>query len=147
MADINTVIEAANELFESIEGIKEVYLEAPDRAPLGGLPCVIPVGSTVAHRTHANSFQAKDYTIRFFLLVTPYNKNLVSMEKRARPFADLVLDTFFQHVKLGVTDNSIDKAFMSDAEYGQITYNDEQEFLGWIFTLTATIKTVLEQGF
>lgn len=147
MADVNTVIDAANELFKTIPGIKRVFSEAPNVGPSADLPCVIPISSHVGHRAQANGYQAKDYTVKFLLLVTPYNNDLPVMEKKARPLADPVLDLFFQHAKLNDLADEIDHAFITDAEYSRIEYNVKQEYLGWTFTLTATIKTVLSQGF
>lgn len=147
--NVNTVIYAANALFRQVPGIRRAFDEAPDTPPsgTGDLPCVIPIGTSVQVTDAANGLQRKDYTIKFLLLVTPYNKNLVSMEKQARPFADAVLDLFYQHGCLGTSPDQIDHSLMTVGEYGAITYNEGQEHLGWTFTLTATVKQELERQF
>lgn len=147
--DVNTVIYAANALFRTVSGIKRVFDEAPDTVPSGSgdLPCVIPVSASVQHIDQADGLQRKNWTIKFLLLVTPYNKNLVSMEKLARPFADPVLDLFWQHGWLNVTTGEIDHTMITMAEYGNITYNEAADYLGWTFTLTATLKQSLERSF
>lgn len=144
--NVNTIIYAANALFRQVPGIKRVYDEAPDVGPSADLPCVIPVSSSVVMSDAATGLQRKDYTIKFLLLVTPYNKNLVSMEKLARPLADPVLDLFWQHGWLNVSSGAIDQAQMTAGQYGNITYNEAHDYLGWTFTLTATIKQALERS-
>lgn len=147
MADVNTVINAANDLFRQIPGIVKVFSEAPDVGPSADLPCVIPVSSTIDQSDGANGLQRKDYTVKFLLLVTPYNKNLPAMEKKARPFGDPVLDLFYQHGCLDTDPETIDNSMMSSGGYDQITYNETQDYLGWIFTLRATVKNELERNF
>src|SRR5690348_10837380 len=117
MSNVNTIIYAANALFRQVAGIKRVYDEAPDQGPSADLPCVIPISSSVQHLDQADGLQRKNWTIRFLLLVTPYNKNLESMEKLARPFADPVLDLFWQHGWLNVTSGVIDHSMLTAGEY------------------------------
>lgn len=145
MADLNTVIDAANALFMTVPGMKRAFQYAKNVGPSADLPCVIPIASRLEHSAQANGYQRKDYTIRYLLLVTPLNKDLEKMDKQARPFGDLVADVFFPHVKLN--SSAIDHAQLTIGEYAEINYNEADKYIGWTFTLTATIKTPLEQGY
>lgn len=144
MANVETVIAAANTLFQTVPGVKRVFQQAPDQAPSADLPCVVPVLSSFQHSAQANGYQRKDYVIKFHLLVRPYSGSLVTVEKEARPYGDAVVDLFFPHVKLG--DEAIDHAAIVQADYGEIPYNSQQIYVGWTFTLNATIKQTIAQG-
>lgn len=150
--NVDTIIAAANALFQDIPGIRRVYKESPNVPPSGDLPCIIPVVEGFKHTAQANGYQRKDYRIIFLLLVAPGGvRDLPSLEKAARPFGDLVADAFFGHVKLG--DETIDHAELSDGDYSAIYLSRNpqanqsgQSYVGWTFTLTATLKKEMDQG-
>jgi hypothetical protein len=138
MSDVNTIIEAACLIFETVEGIKRVYREAPDQAPSGDLPCVIPVLQTLDPSVMAlGGKEMKQYEIKFLLLVRTYGGSLVSVERDARPFADRVADAFFAHAKLN--DNAIHEGYVGLMSYGRIEYNAGQSYVGWTIPLTGKL--------
>jgi hypothetical protein len=143
---ISDIITAANAIFATVSGIKRVYPEAPDVPPSGNgdLPCVIPIVLGVdTPPAQAIGYQRKDYTIKFFLLVSPLSKNLISIEKQCRPFLDSVPDAFFPHVKLN--DSGIDHANLDSMKYGDIPYNPSTTYVGYEMMLSATVKNVIAQ--
>jgi hypothetical protein len=149
---VGDVIAAANAIFAGVTpAIKRVYTEAPDTAPSGSgdLPCVIPIVlSGEQPPAQAMGLQRKNYTIRYLLLITPYSKSLVSVEKQCRPYLDAVLDAFYPHVRLGVPfpADGISGIFLSNlgsAKYGDISYNPGNVYVGYELTLTATVQTVM----
>jgi hypothetical protein len=143
---ISDIITAANAIFMTVPGIKRAFTEAPDTPPSGSgdLPCVIPIVQGVeTPPAQAIGYQRKDYTVKYLLLVLPYSTNLVSIEKRCRPFLDGVPDAFFPHVKLN--DAGIDHANVDSMKYGNIPYNPSVTYVGYEIMLSATIKNVLAQ--
>jgi hypothetical protein len=150
--DVETIIAAANAIFKTVPGIKRVYSECPNVPPSGDLPCVIPILEKINQDSQAFSYQRKDYKITYLLLVAPGGaRDLPSLEKQARPFGDPVLDAFYPHVKLN--SDQIDHASLDDGEYTAITLNKagsalqgQSSYVGWMFTLNATLKKSLEIG-
>jgi hypothetical protein len=146
MATENTLIEAANNIFITVPGIKRVFLYAKNTGPSADLPCVIKTKTRIVPGRKTRELQFKDYYITFLLLVAPYNRPLESLDKQGRPFGDLVLDAFFIYPNLNFSTEIIEEAEMIEANYGQITYNEAEEYLGWEFTLKARITQVLNGG-
>lgn len=151
--DVETIIAAANAIFATVPGIKRVYAECPNVPPSGDLPCVIPILEKVRQDSQAFGYQRKDYLITYLLLVAPGGaRDLPSLEKQARPFGDPVLDAFYPHEKLN--NELIDHASLDDGEYTAISLNKSgsmitgqaSSYIGWMFTLNATLKKVLEKG-
>jgi hypothetical protein len=146
-ATITDVITDINSIFTGINGIKRVFTEAPDTAPSapGDLPCVIPLVERMDGTAAAFSYQAKTYTIRYLLLVTPTNRGLISAEKACRPFMDSVPDAFFAHVKLN--DSTVDHGELNFMEYKAIEYTPGSGiiYVGYEIYFTVTIKSVIDQ--
>lgn len=148
MAGINEAIAAINAIFDSIPEIGRVYSEAPDVASseLGELPCVIPIFQSLAHKAQAFDYQRKDYTIKYLVLVAPYSKTLIELERDARPLVDKIADRFFQNVRLNDTAN-IDHATLDTINYTSIEYNPASgvTYIGLECMFSVTIKQVINQ--
>jgi hypothetical protein len=141
--DVNTVIFAANEILRKVAGIKYVYDEAPDQAPSGQLPCIVPMLRKITPSNPMRDILRHTYTIEFWLMVTPGNKTLPSQEKQARPLGDAVLKALGKHIKLG--NCSLGDAKLLPADYGVLPYNPQQSYLGWLLTLEGRLDFSITQ--